>query len=72
MHSVEIWLRYEFFKMTPTTSVRNEYRQQMRIQILILGLKGVKVAGYSACSSPKVYLKKKKTCFNGELSCQVE
>ena len=29
-------------QLLPTTSVGSEYRQQMRIQILILGLKGLK------------------------------
>ena len=30
-----------FYQLLPTTSAANEYGQQMRIQILILGLKGL-------------------------------
>ena len=31
-----------FYQLLPTTSVGNEWGQQMRIQILILGFKGLK------------------------------
>ena len=44
-----------FNQLLPTTSVGNEYEQQMRIQILILGLKESK-----ACS----WKKKKKTLYH--------
>ena len=33
------WLT--FYQLLPTTSVGNKYGQQMRIQILILGCKGL-------------------------------
>ena len=44
-----------FNQLLPTTSVGNEYEQQMRIQILILGLKESK-----ACS----WKKKQKTLYH--------
>ena len=43
-----------FNQLLPTTSVGNEYEQQMRIQILILGLKESKACSWK--KTKKLYI----------------
>ena len=43
-----------FNQLLPTTSVGNEYEQQMRIQILILGLKESKACSWK--KNKKLYI----------------
>ena len=40
-HDHTSWIWLTFYQLLPTTSVGHEWGQQMRIQILILGFKGV-------------------------------
>ena len=41
-HDHTRYICFIFYQLLPTTSVGNEKGQQMRIQILILGFKGLK------------------------------
>ena len=41
-----------FYQLLPTTSVGNEWGQQMRIQILILGFKGLTLFIHATVEPP--------------------
>ena len=47
----EYWIYLIFYQLLPTTFVGNEWGQQMRIQILILGLKGLREFLFGVCDS---------------------
>ena len=44
-----------FYQLLPSTSVGNEYGQQMRIQILILGFEGLRLDVHTISDSAYIY-----------------